>query len=69
MSFSMATLLMHSSDVPEAVRDALRAAQRAEPEDRPHQLKTAASLLYREVDLSCADVHELVGLPAGGCGC
>ncbi len=64
----MATLLMHSTDIPASVRDALRAAERAEPEDRPRQLKTAATLLYQQVDLPCADVRELVGLPAGECG-
>ncbi|MGE0397377.1 MAG: hypothetical protein AB7T06_11695 [Kofleriaceae bacterium] len=65
----MATLLMHSPDVPANVREALRAADRAEPADRTDQLKTAAHLLYQEVDLPCADVRELVGLPAGECGC
>jgi hypothetical protein len=69
MSFSMATLLMHSPDVSANVRDALRAAERAAPEDRTDQLKTAAHLLYQEADLPCADVRELVGLPATECGC
>ena len=69
MSFSMATLLMHSPDVPANVREALRAAERAEPGERTDQLKTAAHLLYREVDLPCADVRELVGLPASECDC
>lgn len=69
MSFSMATLLMHSPDVPANVREALRAAEDAEPADRPHQLKTAAHLLFQEVDLTCADVRELVGLPANDGGC
>jgi hypothetical protein len=69
MSFSMATLLMHSPDVPASVRDALRAAQTATPAERTDQLKTAAHLLYQEGDLPCADVRELVGLPASECGC
>jgi hypothetical protein len=64
MSFSMATLLMHSPDVPMNVREALRAAADAEPADRPVQLKVAAKLLFQEVDLPCSDVRELVGLPA-----
>ncbi len=69
MSFSMARLLMHSPDVPATVRDALRAAADAEPDERTVQLETAAHLLYRQVDLPCADVRELVGLPATECGC
>lgn len=69
MSFSITTLLLHSSDVPESVRDALRAAQDATPDERTDQLKTAAHLLYQEVDLPCADVRELVGLPAMECDC
>jgi hypothetical protein len=60
---------MHSPDVPANVREALRAAEHAEPADRHGQLKTAAHLLYQEVDLPCADVRELVGLPASECGC
>lgn len=67
MSFSMATLLMHSPDLSESVREALRAAERATPDERTTQLKTAAHLLYQEVDLPCADVRELVGLPTS-CG-
>jgi hypothetical protein len=69
MSFSMATLLMHSPDIPTSVREALRAAESAAPHERTSQLKTAAHLLYQEVDLPCADVRELVGLPATDCGC
>lgn len=69
MSFSMATLLIHSPDIPVSVREALRAAERAEPADRGRQLKTAARLLYQQVDLPCSDVRELVGLPASKCGC
>jgi hypothetical protein len=69
MSFSMATLLMHSPDVPANVREALRAAEHAEPEDRPVQLKTAAKLLYQVADLPCSDVRELVGLSPSECGC
>lgn len=69
MSFSMATLLMNSPDVPANVREALRAAESAEPAERTHQLKTAAHLLYQEVDLPCADVRELVGLPSTECSC
>lgn len=69
MSFSMANLLIHSPDVPMNVREALRAAADADPAERTSQLTNAAHLLYQEVDLPCADVRELVGLPADECGC
>jgi len=65
----MATLLMHSPDVPANVREALQAAHRAEPSERTDQLKNAAHLLYQQVDLPCTDVRELVGLPINDCGC
>ena len=69
MSFSMARLRMNSPDGPASVRAARRAAADAEPDERSVQLETAAHLLYREVDLPCADVRELVGLPSAECGC
>lgn len=68
MSFSITSLLLHSPDVPATVREALRAAEEGEPAERDRQLKTAATLLYQEADLSCADVRELVGL-TGECPC
>ena len=59
---TMAPLLMYSPDVPAEVRQALRAAYDAEPEDRDEHLRTAANLLFQESGLPCADVKELVGL-------
>lgn len=62
MKFSMAPLLMHDPDIPSRVREALRAAHVADPEDRIARLERAARLLREEVDLECADARELVGL-------
>lgn len=66
MSFSMASLLIHSADVPLHVRDALVAAYAAGPEQRADRLEIAAKLLHRETGLECEDVRELIGIP-GGC--
>jgi hypothetical protein len=66
MRFSMGPLLMHSSDVPADVRDALQAAYAADPSEQPELLAQAAHLLARATDLECADVKELVGL-SGPC--
>jgi hypothetical protein len=68
MSLSMAPLLIHSPDVPAAVRAELVAAQTASPEHRDEHLMSAARLLHRAIPLDCADVLELVGLPSE-CGC
>lgn len=67
MKFSMGPLLMHSSDVPTEVREALQAAYAAEPEAQHELLSQAASLLYRATDLECSDVRELVGLRSAPC--
>ena len=66
MSFSMAPLLVHSSYVPAAARESLRAALEAPPERRPAMLQSAARVLHAETGLECADVRELVGLGASG---
>lgn len=66
MSFSMAPMLIHSTDVSRDVRDALLDAYAAAPEQRTSHLEAAARLLHRETGLECEDVRELVGLP-GGC--
>ena len=63
---SMAPLLLHSSDIPLHVREALRTAISAEPDERASRLESAAYLLHQELELECADVRELFGLPAGG---
>ncbi len=60
----MAPLLLHSDDVPAAVREALRDAYRAPAEQRRAHLETAAQALFREAHLDCADARELVGLTA-----
>jgi hypothetical protein len=63
MSLSMAPLLMHSEQVPAAVRDAFRAAYEAAPQDRNAQFESAARILHEETGLECRDILELVGLP------
>ncbi len=55
--FSLAPILIHSEAVPEKEREALRHAD----------YERAAEVLYRETDLDCRDVRELVGLGAGDC--
>jgi hypothetical protein len=67
MSFSMTSLLIHSQSVPTPVREALESAEAAAPEDRNQLLESAARILHDETGLPCADVLELVGLPADGC--
>lgn len=73
MSFSMALLLLHSSDVPPAARDAIQAAFDAPAEiARREHLTSAARILYREAGVDCDDARELVGLGAAetaDCGC
>ena len=70
MMLSMATLLLHESDVPATARTALRAATTAPANERNLHLEAAARALYREAHLDCADARELVGLgtmPRSGC--
>jgi hypothetical protein len=62
MSLSLVPLLLHESDVPAAARAALHAATRAPAAERRRHLETAATALYREARLDCADARELVGL-------
>jgi hypothetical protein len=69
MSFSVAPLLLHSTQVPLTARHALRAAYEAPLEERILHLESAARILHRELDLNCLDARELVGLSAeGNCG-
>ena len=62
MGFSLASLLVHHDAVPPAARAALRAVTEAPDEHRTQALERAASVLYRETELDCEDVRELVGL-------
>jgi hypothetical protein len=64
----MVPLLMHSPDIPEQVREQLRAAYLAGPDQRAEQLYSAARSIHEELDVECEDARELVGLPpAPGC--
>jgi hypothetical protein len=67
MSFKMASLLVHSDDVPPSAREALRAAHEVGAENREQLLEAAARILHDEVGIGCADACELVDLGAGGC--
>jgi hypothetical protein len=68
MGFSLAALLIHSQMVPEAARDALRAATTAPAELRMQSLESAARVLHREAGIDCRDAREVVGLNGhGGC--
>ncbi len=67
MAFSFAHLLVHSEAVPPEAREAIRAAYGAGPAEREDRLEEAARVLFRQTDLDCSDVRELVGLPAGAC--
>jgi hypothetical protein len=67
MSFSLAPLLIHSPDLPTAVRDELRAAYAKSPGQRDGHLMTAARIIHTELELECRDARELVGLPTGDC--
>ncbi len=66
MSISMASLLMHSDQVPAEARDAIRAAYEALPEHRATRLESAARVLHRATGLECRDVRELVDLATVG---
>jgi hypothetical protein len=67
MSFSLAPLLLHSSDIPVHARAALRSAYEAPADERVSLLESAARILHHEVDLDCSDARELVGLASGSC--
>ena len=62
MSFTMASLLIHSEEVPAAARDALVAAHQVSSEQRTQLLESAARILHREVGVECSDARELVDL-------
>jgi hypothetical protein len=68
MSFSMASLLIHSEGVSPAARSELKAALDAPEESRAERLLSAARILHRETELECDEVRELVDLsPCGTC--
>ncbi len=69
MSFSMASILVHSEQVPPAAREALKAAQSGpRPERRVQLLESAARILHHEMGVGCSDARELVDLQPGDCG-
>lgn len=63
----IASLLLHSDDVPQPARAALASALQGPAEERCENLLEAAFIMRRELGLECSDVRELVGL--GDCGC
>jgi hypothetical protein len=67
MGLSLTPLLMHSEYVSAEARNALRLAHSAPPEQRTQALEAAARLLFREADVSCRDVREIVGLDSASC--
>ncbi len=68
MSYSMASILVHSESIPPAARDAIRAAQEGPPEARIAWLESAAWILHAETGVACPDARELVDLQPGSCG-
>jgi hypothetical protein len=68
MAFNVSSLLMHSNDVPPQAKAALLAAVRLPEDSRGPELERAARSLFYDLNLSCADARELVGLPPGRCG-
>jgi hypothetical protein len=64
MGLSIAPLLIHDDAVPPAAREALKAATSGPVERRTAALESAARVLYRETDLDCGEVRDLIGLPA-----
>jgi hypothetical protein len=67
MSFSMASLLVHSPSVPAEARQALAASRHESPTRRKALLESAARILYRELGVECADACELVDLAPCTC--
>jgi hypothetical protein len=65
--YDVTSLLMHSDDVPPAVKASLEAARRS-PEESEEHLRSAARGLFYGTPLECDEARELVGLPPGSCG-
>jgi hypothetical protein len=63
----MASLLVHSEQVPAAARDALKAAHLGPPESRHRLLESAARILHDETGVECPDARELVDLHSDDC--
>ena len=69
MGLSIAALLIHHEAVPAEARAALKVASFGPHERREAALASAASVIYRETDLDCNEVRDLIGLsPEGCCG-
>jgi hypothetical protein len=68
MGLNMASLLIHSEQLPASARDALKAAYGASPERRRLLLEAAARILHREVGVECSAARELLDLSPGDCG-
>jgi hypothetical protein len=66
MSYSIASLLVHDSNVPATARAALIAAHTGPAEQRRKLLEVAARILQNEVGVEAPDARELVGL-GGDC--
>jgi hypothetical protein len=64
--YDLTALLLHSTDVPEAVKAELVLARSDAPSREAH-LRSAARELVRATALDCGAARELVGLPAGRC--
>jgi hypothetical protein len=67
MGLSMASLLIHSEQLPVPARAALKAAHEGPPHRRLRLLESAARILHRDVGLECSDARELVDLQPGDC--
>jgi hypothetical protein len=67
MGMSLLPILIHSDAVPDEARAALIAASTAPALERDEALESAARVLYRQTNLDCADVRDLLGLTAGVC--
>ena len=64
--YDVTSLLLHSTDVPDAVKAEL-VLSRGDGGSRETHLRSAARELVRTMALDCGDARELVGLPAGSC--
>ena len=67
MPIDLTPLLIHSDDVPLEAKRALIAASHAPVSQRATHLEQAARTLVRQTELSCGEVRDLIGLPAGMC--
>jgi hypothetical protein len=67
MPIDLTPILLHSDDVPSDAKRALIAASQAPISQRSTHLEQAARSLVRQTDLSCGEVRDLIGLPAGAC--